>query len=36
VKVIRKIKGKEEVIEKVKMDQPVLPDDVIVVPESFF
>jgi len=36
VKVIRKIKGKEEIIEKVKMDQPVLPDDVIVVPESFF
>jgi len=36
VKIIRKTKGKEEVIEKVKMDQPVLPDDVIVVPESFF
>lgn len=36
VKIIRKINGKERVIEKVKMDEPVLPDDVIVVPESFF
>lgn len=36
VKIIRKVDGKEEVIEKVKMDEPVLPDDVIVVPESFF
>lgn len=36
VKIIRKVSGKEEVIEKVKMDEPVLPDDVIVVPESFF
>lgn len=37
VKIIRK-KGdnEEEVLEKVKMDEPVLPDDVIVVPESFF
>ena len=32
VKIIRK----EDVIDKVKMDEPVLPDDVIVVPESFF
>lgn len=36
VKIIRKINGKEEVLEKVKMDEPVYPDDVIVVPESFF
>lgn len=36
VKIIRKVNGKEEVLEKVKMDEPVLPDDVIVVPESFF
>ena len=36
VKIIRKIGGKEEVLEKVKMDETVLPDDVIVVPESFF
>jgi polysaccharide biosynthesis/export protein len=36
VKIIRKVKGVEEVIEKVKNDEPVLPDDVIVIPESFF
>jgi len=36
VKIIRKVDGKEDVIEKVKMDESVLPDDVIVVPESFF
>lgn len=36
VKIIRKINGEEKVLEKVNMDEPVLPDDVIVVPESFF
>jgi polysaccharide export outer membrane protein len=36
VKIIRKNKGKEEVLENVNMDEPILPDDVIVIPESFF
>jgi polysaccharide export outer membrane protein len=36
VKIIRKVNRKEEVLERAKMDEPVLPDDVIVVPESFF
>jgi polysaccharide export outer membrane protein len=36
VKIIRKVEGKEEVLEKVSLDEPVRPDDVIVVPESFF
>lgn len=36
VKIVRKVGGKEEVLEKVKMDEVVLPDDVIIVPESFF
>ena len=36
VKIMRKVSGKEDVVEKVKMDDPVFPDDVIVVPESFF
>jgi polysaccharide export outer membrane protein len=36
VKIIRKINNKEEILEKVKMDEPVLPGDMIVVPESFF
>jgi polysaccharide export outer membrane protein len=36
VQIIRLIKGDKKVLEKVNMDEPVLPDDVIVVPESFF
>jgi protein involved in polysaccharide export with SLBB domain len=36
VKIIRKINNKEEILEKVRMDEPVLPGDMIVVPESFF
>ena len=36
VKIIRKVSGKEQVFTKVKMDEPVLADDVIVVAESFF
>jgi polysaccharide export outer membrane protein len=36
IKIIRKVEGTEKVIEKAKMDEPLLPDDVVVVPESFF
>ncbi|MGC2064333.1 MAG: polysaccharide biosynthesis/export family protein [Thermodesulfovibrionales bacterium] len=36
IKIMRKINNKAEVLEKVTMDQPVQPDDVVVVPESFF
>ena len=36
IKIIRKINGKETVIKRAKMDEPILPDDIIVVPESFF
>jgi polysaccharide export outer membrane protein len=36
VKIMRKKHGKEEILEKVKMDERVLPEDVIIVPESFF
>ncbi len=36
IRIIRKIDGVEKVIKKVKMDEKVLPDDVIVVPESYF
>ncbi|MBI5640006.1 MAG: SLBB domain-containing protein [Nitrospirae bacterium] len=36
IKIIRKAGGKDEVLERVKLDEPVLSDDVIVVPESFF
>jgi polysaccharide export outer membrane protein len=36
VKIIRKVQGKEKIIEKAEMDEPVQADDIIVVPESFF
>jgi polysaccharide export outer membrane protein len=36
VKIVRKVKGKEAVIANAGMDEAVLPDDIIVVPESFF
>ena len=36
VRIIRKVGGKEVVLEKADMHEPVFPDDVIVVPESFF
>jgi polysaccharide export outer membrane protein len=36
VNIIRKINGQKTVLEKVPMDEQILSDDVIVVPESFF
>jgi len=36
IQIIRKINGKETVLYKAKMDESILPDDIIVVPESFF
>lgn len=36
IKIIRKIEDKEIEIEDVKLDDPIFPGDVIVVPESFF
>lgn len=36
IRIIRKGNGQEQVLRKVKMDDPVQPEDVIVVPESFF
>lgn len=36
VRIVRKVNGKEEVLSKVDMDTLVQPDDVVVVPESFF
>ena len=36
VKILRKENGQEKLIENAAMDEPVLPDDVLVVPESFF
>lgn len=36
IRIIRTIDGEENVMERVPLNLPVLPDDVIVVPESFF
>jgi len=36
IRVMRKINGHEQVLKNVKMDMAVKPNDVIVVPESFF
>jgi len=36
VQVIRIENGQKRIFENVNMDEPVLPEDVIVVPESFF
>jgi polysaccharide export outer membrane protein len=36
IRIIRKIDSKEKVIQKAEMDEPVRPDDIIIVPESFF
>ena len=36
IKIIRKTNDQEKVFEKVYMDEPVLPGDIVVVPESIF
>ena len=36
VKIIRKIDGKEQVLEKVSLHEKLMPEDVLIVPESFF
>lgn len=36
IRIIRKVDKKEKVIQKAEMDEPVFPDDIIIVPESFF
>ncbi len=36
VKIIRTVDGENKILEKVSMDTPVLPEDVIVIPESLW
>jgi polysaccharide export outer membrane protein len=36
VRIIRIVDGEEKTLKKVGLDDPVFPDDVLVVPESFF
>lgn len=36
VNIVRKVEGKEKVLKRVDMDTAIKPEDVVVVPESFF
>jgi polysaccharide export outer membrane protein len=36
IKIIRKVDKKEKVIERAGMDEVIFPDDIIIIPESFF
>jgi polysaccharide export outer membrane protein len=36
IKIIRKINGVEQVLEKVPLHEKLMPEDVMVIPESFF
>jgi polysaccharide export outer membrane protein len=36
IKIIRKISGVEQIIEKVPLHERLMPEDVMVIPESFF
>ncbi len=36
IKIIRKIDGAEQVLERVSLHDKLVPDDVMVIPESFF
>lgn len=36
IKIIRKINGVEQIIEKVALHERLMPEDVMVIPESFF
>ena len=36
IKIIRKIDGIEKILEKVPFQEKLMPEDVMVIPESFF
>jgi polysaccharide export outer membrane protein len=36
IRIVRQVDGQEQVHEKVGLEEPVLPNDVLVVPKSFF
>lgn len=35
-RIIRKINGKNVILEKVTLDERVIPGDIVIIPESFF
>ncbi len=36
IKIIRKINGREKILKKVPLHEKLMPEDVMIVPESFF
>jgi polysaccharide export outer membrane protein len=36
IRIVRRVQGQEQVREKVSLEEPVLPDDILVIPKSFF
>jgi polysaccharide export outer membrane protein len=36
IRIVRRVDGQEQVLEKVGLEEPVLPDDILVIPKSFF
>ncbi len=36
IRIVRRVDGREQVRERVGLEEPVLPDDILVVPKSFF
>jgi protein involved in polysaccharide export with SLBB domain len=36
IRIVRQVDGREQVRERVGLEEPVLPNDVLVVPKSFF
>ena len=36
IKIIRKVKGAEKVLKNVPLHEKLMPEDVMVIPESFF
>ena len=36
IRIVRRVDGQEQVRERVSLEEPVLPDDILVVPKSFF
>lgn len=36
IRIVRRVEGQERVLERIGLEEPLLPNDVLVVPKSFF
>lgn len=36
IRIIRRVDNQEKVLERVEMDEAIMPDDIVIIPESFF